>query len=162
MTATAQDCFVRAAVENDLLGLVQLFSRSDEGLRPAADSPSEIETSTWATMLRTENLTTYVAEVDGEVVGTASFLIMPNLGYGCRPSGFIEAMVVAVGYRRRGIAHQILRRVLADADAGGCDKIQLLAHKRQTTDGAHDLYRSMGFEPEAEGFRLCLGGDRRR
>ena len=84
----------------------------------------------------------------------------PNLGYGCRPSGFIEAMVVAASHRRRGVARQILRRVLTDAAAAGCHKIQLLAHKRHATDGAHDFYRSMGFEPEAEGFRLYLGGDR--
>ena len=28
--------------------------------------------------------------------------------------------------------------------------------KRHGHDGAHDLYRAMGFTPEAEGFRLYL------
>ena len=107
-------------------------------------------------MLQTENLTTYVAELSGEVIGTALFLTMPNLGYGCRPSGFIEAMVVAARHRRQGVARDIIRRVLADAAAAGCYKIQLLTHKSHATDGAHAFCRSMGFKAEAEGFRLYL------
>ena len=43
------------------------------------------------------------------------------------------------------------------AEIGDCFKIQLLSHKRHAHDGAHRLYRSLGFEPEAEGFRLYLG-----
>lgn len=159
MTSTEQQSLVRSATEDDLLGLLQLFSRSDEGLRPAVTSASPRETSTWETMLQTENLTTYVAELDGTIVGTALFLIMPNLGYECRPSGFIEAMVVAASHRRHGIARQIISQVLTDARAAGCHKIQLLTHKRHATDGAHSFYRSMGFDAEAEGFRLYIDND---
>lgn len=155
---TPQSCSVRPAHEADLLGVLRVMSREDEGLRPAVDSPSLLEQSTWTTMLATENLTTYIAEVSKTVAGTASFTILPNLGYACRPSGLIEAMVVSSSYRRQGVAGEILRRVLADARSAGCDKVQLLAHKRHALDGAHDFYRSMGFEPEAEGFRLYLDG----
>lgn len=58
--------------------------------------------------------------------------------------------------RRRGVAKALVERVLADARAAGCFKVQLLSHKRHATDGAHDLYRSLGFSAEAEGFRLYL------
>ncbi len=133
-----------------------MMSREDEGLRPAVDSPSLLEQSTWTTMLATENLTTYIAELNEMVVGTASFTILPNLGYACRPSGLIEAMVVSSSHRRRGVAGEILRHVIADARSAGCHKIQLLAHKRHAFDGAHDFYRSIGFEAQAEGFRLYL------
>ena len=81
-----------------------MMSRENEGLRPAVDAPSMLEQSTWTTMLATENLTTYIAEVRETVVGTASFTILPNLGYACRPSGLIEAMVVSSGHRRQGVA----------------------------------------------------------
>jgi len=153
---------VRVADEQDLLPLLQLFSRADEGLRPAVDAPRPIEISTWAEMLRTEHLTTYVADDDGAVVGTALFATIPNLGYDCQRTGFIEAMVGAASQRRTGVATQVLQRVLDDARTAGCHKIQLLTHKRHATDGAHAFYRSMGFEAEAEGFRLYLapGGDR--
>jgi len=123
---------------------------------PAA--PSEVEFASWARMMSTADLTVYVADVGGRLVGTATFLTMPNLGYECRPSGFIEAMVVAADHRRRGVARQIVHHLLADARAQGCHKIQLLTHKPHALDGAHDFYRSVGFEAEAEGFRLYLCG----
>jgi hypothetical protein len=47
-----------------------------------------------------------------------------------------------------------MRRLLGDARSAGCNKVQLLSHKRHATDGAHRLYTALGFEPEAEGFRL--------
>lgn len=50
-----------------------------------------------------------------------------------------------------------LERILDDARDAGCHKVQLLSHKRHATDGAHHFYRSVGFTPEAEGFRLYLG-----
>lgn len=153
---TAQRCTVRPAGEDDLLGVLRVMSRAEEGLSLVVEAPSSLERSTWATVLATMNLTTYVAEVGEELVGTASFLIMPNLGYECRPSGFVEAVVVASSHRRKGVAGAILSRVLADAKSAGCHKIQLLAHKRHASDGAHDFYRSMGFQSEAEGFRLYL------
>jgi GNAT superfamily N-acetyltransferase len=105
-------------------------------------------------MMATPDLTVYLAEVDGEAVGAATLLTMPNLGYDCAPTAFLEAVVVSIGHRRRGIATEIVRRVLDDTRSAGCNKVQLLSHKRHATDGAHRLYTALGFEPEAEGFRL--------
>jgi len=156
MSSSDQRCVVRVAAEADLLALLRLYSRADEGLKPEVESVSPIEASTWATMLRAENQTTYVAEIDDEIVGAALFVKITNLGYDCRPSGVIEAMVVSAAHLRRGIARRIIKQVLADAQAAGCHKIQLQTHKRHATDGAHDFYRSAGFESEAEGFRLYL------
>ena len=112
--------------------------------------------TTWNRMLRTPNLTTYVAETGGEVVGTTSLLLMPHLTYDCHPSAFIEAMVVAPGHRRRGVGRMLMERVLDDALRAGVRKVQLLSHKRHAEDGAHAFYRSLRFRAEAEGFRLYL------
>jgi hypothetical protein len=49
-----------------------------------------------------------------------------------------------------------MRRALADARAAGCDKVQVVSHKRHATDGAHRLYTGLRFVSEAEGFRLYL------
>jgi GNAT superfamily N-acetyltransferase len=108
-------------------------------------------------MMATDNLTVYLCEVDGKPVGTATLLVMPNLTYECAPTGFVEAVVVAVGHRRKGVATAMMERVLQDSRAAGCNKVQLLSHKRHATDGGHRLYRAVGFEPEAEGFRLYHG-----
>ena len=110
----------------------------------------------WERVLATADLTVYLAETGAEAVGTASMLLMPHLTYDCRPTAFIEAVIVKYAHRRRGVATLLLQQALKDARAASCRKVQLLSHKRHASDGAHDLYRAMGFMPEAEGFRLYL------
>ncbi|MEM7286049.1 MAG: GNAT family N-acetyltransferase [Actinomycetota bacterium] len=149
--------WIRAAVEDDLVPMLRLLSRADEGRDAVADEPSELQRSTWATMLATDTVTVYVADGRTELAGTATLIAAPTLGYDCRPTAFVESVLVNSAWRRRGVARAILTRLLDDAAAQGCHKIQLLAHKRHATDGAHDFYRSLGFEAEAEGFRLYLG-----
>lgn len=106
--------------------------------------------------MSTPDLIVYLAEAGTEVIGTACMLVMPHVTYDCRPSALIEAMVVKYAHRRRGVAALLLQQALADARAMSCLKVQLLSHKRRADDGAHHLYRSAGFESEAEGFRLYL------
>ena len=142
---------VRVAEDSDLTSILDL--------RPefrASGPPTAKEVATWQRMMTTDDLTVYVATVAGEVVGTVTTMQMPNVTYDCAPTLFIEAVLVAARFRRRGIASEMLRRALTDARESGCDKVQLLSHKRHATDGAHALYTRLGFEPEAEGFRLYL------
>ena len=59
-------------------------------------------------------------------------------------------------HRRRGVGRLLVERVLADARAAGCWKVQVVSHKRHADDGAYTFYESLGFEGEATGFRLYL------
>ncbi|WP_434096192.1 GNAT family N-acetyltransferase [Streptosporangium roseum] len=151
----AVTCTVRTACPEDLLAVLRVHAQRDPG-DDCPGSVSDLERQTWMRMMRSDDLTVYLAEVDGQVAGTATMMTMPNLTYGCALTAFVEAVVVAVGRRRKGIATAIMRQLLSDARSAGCNKIQLLSHKRHATDGAHRLYTSLGFEPEAEGFRLYL------
>ena len=120
----------------------------------APERATRSQTATWELMMGRDGLTLYLAEIDGAAVGTATLLVLPNLTYDCQPSAFVEAVVVDVAYRRRGSQRPSCERVLVDTAAAGCNKIQLLSHKRHADDGAHRLYTELGFEAEAEGFRL--------
>lgn len=146
-------CTVRTARPEDLAVVLQVLSASGDS---TPSRPSELHSRTWARMMESDDLTIYLAEVDGRPVGTATMMTVPNLTYGCAPTAFIEAVVVAATHRRRGIATKIMGRILSDARAAGCNKVQLLSHKRHARDGAHRLYTSLGFHAEAEGFRLYL------
>lgn len=148
---TRTDPVVRPAGPVDLQGLLDVYSH---GRRLA---PTPVEADTWERMMATDGLTVYCAEVDGCIVGAATLLVMPNLTYQCAPTAFIEAVVVVPEHRRRGVATAMIERMIADARAEGCNKVQLLSHNRHAEDGAHDLYTGLGFEPEAKGFRLYLG-----
>ncbi|MFD7844543.1 GNAT family N-acetyltransferase [Nocardia sp. NPDC059764] len=146
-----EELVIRAAGPADLLAVLAIHGQDPSSIA------TELQRYTWERMMRrSEDLTVYLAEIDGKPVGTATQLVMPNVTYDCLPTAFIEAVVVAAEYRRRGIASAMLRRLLEDARRAGCNKVQLLSHKRHAADGAHSLYSSLGFEPEAEGFRLYL------
>ncbi|WP_433659340.1 N-acetyltransferase family protein [Nocardia sp. CA-128927] len=151
-----RDLVIRTAGAGDLLAVLAIH----EPLESDGASPrvaSDLQQRTWAHMMqRSDDLTVYLAEVGGEPVGTATQLLLPHVTYDCAPTAFIEAVVVDPEHRRKGIARAMMRRLLSDARAAGCNKVQLLSHKRHATDGAHRLYMSLGFEPEAEGFRLYL------
>jgi GNAT superfamily N-acetyltransferase len=150
-------CAVRTARPDDLQAVLDVHAAhlADRG-RPISKSERQLET--WRRMMATHGLTVYVAEIGDVLVGTATAMVMPNVTYDCAPTVFVEAVVVAPRHRRQGIATAMMQRVLADARAAGCNKVQLLSHKRHATDGAHRLYTSLGFEAEAEGFRRYLRG----
>ncbi|MCU1489950.1 MAG: family N-acetyltransferase [Acidimicrobiaceae bacterium] len=156
MVSSAAPVSVRVATDGDLSAVLSVYARSAVGSEPRP-SASERERSTWDRMLEREGLALYLAEEQGRPVGTATLVTIPNLTYDCAPSAVIEAVVVVHDRRRKGIATAIMKRVLEDARAAGCNKVQLLSHKRHASDGAHRLYTSLGFEAEAEGFRLYLG-----
>jgi GNAT superfamily N-acetyltransferase len=137
----------RVAGEADLPAVLRVLSRaSSQG--SALRYPSDLERQTWARMMHTDDLTVYQGEIDGEPIATAALLVMPHLTYECAPTAFIEAVVVVPEYRRKGFATGLVQRTLSDARELGCNKVQLLSHKRHVADGAHRLYEKLGFEPE--------------
>jgi GNAT superfamily N-acetyltransferase len=153
MEPVVSSCAVRKASAGDLLAVVRLYQRAPD--LPATHL-SDRQRAMWDRMMATKDLTVYLAETHQQAVGTASLLVMPHITYDCCPTAFIEAMVVVAAHRRRGVGRLLLERLLDDARAASCRKVQLLSHKRHVDDGAHDFYRSLGFAAEAEGFRLYL------
>lgn len=144
---------MRPAAPDDLASVVGVLARRPD----AANAPvSERHAAMWARMLATPDLTVYVAEGGGEIVGTTSLLVLPNLTYDCRPTAFFEPMVVAEAHRRRGVGRLLVAQVLDDARAAGCWKVQVISHKRHVEDGAYAFYQALGFTGEATGFRLYL------
>ena len=150
---------VRHATKSDLTAVRAVLAENQVSRPPRTETPREAsprEISMWERMAATSDLTVYLAELGSEPTGTATMMVMPNITYDCRPSAFIEAVVVRYAHRRKGVATLLMQQALADARAAACFKIQLLSHKRHADDGGHRLYQSLGFTPEAEGFRLYL------
>jgi predicted N-acetyltransferase YhbS len=93
-----------------------------------------------------------VAEYQGEVVGTVALLIVPNLSHSATPYAIAENLIVTRRHRRLGIGRQLMRYCIAKARDSGCHRIELCSDRRR--EEAHRLYRSLGFEPSAYGFRI--------
>ena len=81
---------------------------------------------------------------------------MPNLGYDCHPTAFVEAVVVDPSCRRQGVGRALFDALLADAAARGCRKVQLVSHRRHRHDGAFAFYAALGFTDQADGLRMYL------
>ncbi len=128
-------CIVRPALGGDLMSVLGVLAQNQ------ADSPSDGVPSKLQDVASDKQLAMW-----------ERIQASPD----CRPAAFVEAVVVAYAHRRQGVATLVLERLLMDARAAGCYKVQLLSHKRHANDGAHDLYAGLGFVPEAEGFRHYL------
>lgn len=94
---------------------------------------------------------TYVAEDDGQVVG----------GHGLRfhhaegKKAYVDHLVVARAWRRRGVARQLMRHAIDVAATAGASRLDLTASYEKVA--ARALYLSLGFqERETGSFRLPL------
>ncbi len=94
----------------------------------------------------------FVAEVQGEVVGTIELLIVPNLSHNGTPFAFLENLIVTEKHRRRGLGRMLLEHAVELARESGCHMVELCSDVRRKE--AHKLYGSMGFEAQAHCFRL--------
>ena len=141
MATTEIDCVVRPAGRDDLLAVLAVHAQRD-ARREATLAASAVERATWERMMASRDLVVYLAELHGEPVGTATSMVMPNVTCGCAPTAFIEAVVVVAHQRCRRVASQLIRRIFADTRDTGCNKVQLLSHKRHSTDGAPALQLS--------------------
>lgn len=147
---------ITTAGPEDHLAVTRLIDRTpDLQLTNLTDA----QLTAWDRMMRTVDLTVYLAWHGDDAVGTTTLLVMPHITYACRPTAFIEAVYVRDEHRRHGVARAMVERSLRDAKVAGCHKVQLLTHKRHAHDGAHSFYQSLGFEAEAEGFRLYLDAE---
>lgn len=85
----------------------------------------------------------YVAEADGEIVGTAGAQVGEAFFGAVR--GYIEGVYVVPAFRRRGVASRLMRECIEWLRPMGCDSVRL-----QSTVEGRPLYESLGFEPTDE------------
>ena len=103
---------------------------------------------------RYPDYTLYVAEQDGEVVGTFALLIMDNLGHLGTPSGIVEDVVVAPQRQGNGIGAQMMRFAFERCREKGCYKLVLSSNAKRVR--AHAFYESLGFERHGYSFRVNI------
>ncbi|MBR8641751.1 GNAT family N-acetyltransferase [Streptomyces tuirus] len=138
---------VRAAVEADLVGLLALYGELNPEDAPLPRASAE---AVWAAISGQQGRTVLVAEADGIVAGTADCVLMPNLTRGGRAILFVENVVVAGCFQRRGVGRQLMEAAVRLGESAGCYKVQLLA---ADDEYVHSFYRACGFEALAQGFR---------
>jgi GNAT superfamily N-acetyltransferase len=156
MTRPVDRAAVRDAVEADLPRVVELLQQMSLD-SPREDTSSPLKEAYLEAFRRIEadpSLRLLVIEVDGRVLGTASFILVPNLSYRGRPHAIIENVVVDEAERGRGLGEQLVLHCLEEARRAGCTRLSLASNRRRTR--AHAFYERLGFKQSHLGFRFDL------
>jgi GNAT superfamily N-acetyltransferase len=146
---------IRPANESDLPRILELYqelsmitTKAEQRLNTSWDGYLKV----FAEISGNPKRELLVAEYEGEVVATVTLYLIPNLSHGATPYALVENLIVNHKYRRKGIAKKLMEYTIDRAKKEGCHRIELCSSKRRRQ--AHKLYRSVGFKPEAFGFRL--------
>jgi predicted nuclease with RNAse H fold/GNAT superfamily N-acetyltransferase len=143
---------VRRASESDLDALLSLYHELAADKTTAAPGDRDSSESLLAEILADPRRELAVAVVDGQLVGTADLLVVPNLTHRGNPWAVVENVIVASSARRTGVGRALMTHLIELARAAGCYKLQLASGKHRTE--AHEFYRSMGLNAVAEGFKI--------
>lgn len=156
MNATLEKLTIRTARESDLPALAAIFAADEIGghgdTTDLSAQPDYL--AAFHAIAASPSETLYVAELDGEVVGTFQTAILTKIvGRGAR-SMVIEAVQTRSDMRGRGIGAVMINYCLEDARRQGLNAVQLTSNMARLD--AHRFYERLGFEKRHMGFRMKL------
>ncbi|MFT4077161.1 MAG: GNAT family N-acetyltransferase [Asticcacaulis sp.] len=144
---------IREAVSSDLDGLLALYAQ----LHPSDPRlPSDMAARIFTEMQARAGLSVLMAVVDGQLVGSVTLVIVPNLTRGGAPYALVENVVTDDGYRRQGIGRALLVEAAWRAEAAGYYKLMLLTGR--TEPHVQAFYKQCGFSQNKVGFQIRFGG----
>jgi glucosamine-phosphate N-acetyltransferase len=94
---------------------------------------------------------TFVALLDGKIVGTASLLIEPKFIHDGGVTGHVEDVAVHPGCQGKGIGARLVERVLEESRKEGCYKVIL-----DCAEHVIPFYEKMGFHKWERAMRIDL------
>jgi GNAT superfamily N-acetyltransferase len=156
MNETLQQLIIRTAREDDLPALAAIFAADEIGGHgdTAEESAQPDYLAAFRAIEASPSETLYVAELDGEVVGTFQTAILTKLvGRGAK-SMVIEAVQTRADMRGHGIGAVMINHCLEEARRQGLNAAQLTSNMARLD--AHRFYERLGFEKRHLGFRMKL------
>ena len=96
----------------------------------------------------------YVAEIDGEIVGTLQLTFIPGLDYLGAERMLIEAVRVRGERRNAGIGKAMIARAIEIAQKRGCQRVELTSSASRKD--ARRFYERLGFVASHVGMKLML------
>lgn len=145
---------VRTARKEDYASAAALYVQfhSTAVLGEKAGGPEQ-----WQTLLDHPGSTVFVADLDGEIVGSVTLHILPNMTRNGRSYDLIENVITDKDHRGLGIGRQVMSMAIEAAWAKDYYKIMLLTGKHRTDGGATGFYEKLGFSSDKKyGMQLTL------
>ena len=143
---------IRRALEKDIPSILELYRQLSFKPDEYRAAPLDKCRKVFRKMSEYSGCTLLVAEDNGQVVGTLLLNILPGFAHGTSPFAVVEYVVVDEKCRSKGIGRLMMDAVKSFAKEAGCYKIILTSDNRR--ERAHKFYKSIGFEPSAQGFRF--------
>jgi GNAT superfamily N-acetyltransferase len=137
---------------NDLPALQELYLfLHDTNVTPITSEGLKI----WEEILRTPDYHILIGEYMGQMVSSASMIIIKNLTRDMRPYALIENVVTNPEHRNKGYAGRLLKRAVEIAKENNCYKIMLLSGSK--SESTLNVYKKAGFsDTEKTGFIMRL------
>lgn len=148
------DLSYRQAERKDLHDIVQLLFQDELGAQRESFSGGldEIYVSAFEKIQSDTNQELYVAELEGEIIGTFQLSFLQYLTYkGCLRAQ-IEAVRVKSTHRGMGIGRKMFDYAIVRSKQKGAHLLQLTTDKRRPE--ALKFYESIGFVASHEGMKL--------
>ncbi len=142
---------IREAEEKDLSGILALYRQPDmDGKSLTTEQAAPI----FEKMQAYPDYSVYVAERDGDIVGTFTLAVLDNLVHAGAKSAVIEAVVVKSGLQGQGIGKEMMTRAVALCREKGCYKAVLSSGAKRKK--AHQFYEGLGFPVHGISFLMTL------
>jgi GNAT superfamily N-acetyltransferase len=147
---------IRPAERRDIGAIVALFAddalgghgdTTDESVRPRYEAAFARISASPDNML-------YVAERQGEIVGTYQTTLTTTMSGQGSSSLTISAVQTRADLRGHGIGEQMMRFAVEEGRAKGARLVQLMSNGKRTD--AHRFYERLGFSKSHAGFKMKL------
>lgn len=145
---------IRRARESDLSQLIAMFASDDVGGHgDTTDADAYDDYLRAFNMIdASQNEQLFVAERDGDVVGTFQILFNRTLTGRGSLSMIIEAVQTRPDMRGKGIGAQMIGYAIEEAKRRDCRLVQLTSNAARTD--AHRFYERLGFSKSHAGFKM--------
>ena len=145
---------IRRARESDLSQLIAMFAADDVGGHgDTTDADAYDDYLRAFNMIdASQNEQLFVAERDGDVVGTFQILFNRTLTGRGSLSMIIEAVQTRPDMRGKGIGAQMIDYAIEEAKRRDCRLVQLTSNAARTD--AHRFYERLGFAKSHAGFKM--------
>jgi len=137
---------IREIQESDL---EKGFLECLDNLKKASDLEEDKAKNILKNILDDSNHIIHVAELDGNIVGSATLLIEQKFIHRGGLVGHIEDVVVKEGFERRQIGRLIIESLLEESRKRGCYKTIL-----DCKDDVKEFYQKIGFNHESNEMRF--------
>ena len=147
---------LRKAQRGDLPTIVRMLADDELGAkrhRVEEPLPQEYHAAFDAIAASPSNVL-YVAEIEGEIVGTLQLTFIPGLDYLGAERMLIEAVRVARERRNSGLGKAMIAQAVDIARRRGCQRVELTSSASRKD--AHRFYERLGFTASHVGMKLML------